>query len=374
MRVLHLISSGGFYGAESMLLSLAEAQSRAGLRPIVGVFLNDRDPHVELFDRAVRLGIEAHLIPCVGRWDRWAVDHIRALRDRRGALLHCHGYKADIYGFVAAWSGKNTLISTCHNWPDRRLSMRAYAMLDRFVLRWFDQVTTPSKYVAATLTRATVVENGIDVARFQSAEPSLRRELPRDRMLIGAVGRLVHEKGGEVFLRAAKTVLAANPGVAFVFVGNGPRRRAWENLAVNLGIREHVYFTGTRADMPNVYASLDMLVLPSLDEAMPMCLLEGLAAGLPVIATRVGEVPKLIVSGVTGQLIEAGDSNALSDAILRFTGNMDEARSMGRNGQALVARSFSSDAMAKKYLGVYENALAGRRSEITVSARKVDVT
>lgn len=374
MRVLHLISSGGFYGAESMLLALAEAQSRAGLRPVVGVFLDEREPHVELFDRAAGLGIEAHLIPCAGRWDQSAVDYIRALLERRVTLLHCHGYKADVYGFAAAWRRMIPLIATCHNWPDKRLSMRAYAVLDRFILRWFDQATTPSGYVAATLKRATVVENGIDVARFQNAEPSLRRTLPRCRTLIGAVGRLVPGKGGEVLLRAAKTVLAAGPDTAFVLVGDGPSRRAWETLAADLGIREHVFFTGTRKDMPNVYASLDMLVLPSFEEAMPMCLLEGLAAGLPVIATRVGEVPKLIESGVTGTLIESGDSTVLGDAILRFIGNRHEAQTMGRNGQALIARSFSSDAMARKYLCVYENALSGRRSGVRVSTRKVDVT
>jgi glycosyltransferase involved in cell wall biosynthesis len=372
MRVLHLISSGGFYGAESMLLALAEAQSRAGLRPVVGVFLDEREPHVELFDRAAGLGIEAHLIPCAGRWDQSAVDYIRALLERRVTLLHCHGYKADVYGFGAAGRRRIPLIATCHNWPDKRISMRAYAMLDRFILGWFDQVTTPSGYVAATLKRATVVENGIDVARFQNAEPTLRRELPRHEILIGVVGRLVREKGGEVLLRAAKTVLAASPETAFVFVGDGPSRRAWKTLAADLGIGEHVFFTGTRTDMPNVYASLDMLVLPSFEEAMPMCLLEGLAAGRPVIATRVGEVPKLIEPGVTGALIESNDSAALSDAILRFIENTREAQSMGRNGQALIARSFSSDAMARKYLSVYEDALSRRRIEVTVSARKVD--
>ncbi len=374
MRVLHLISSGGFYGAESMLLALAEAQSRAGLRPVVGVFLDEREPHVELFDRAAGLGIEAHLIPCACRWDQSAVDYIRALLERRVTLLHCHGYKADVYGFAAAWRRKIPLVSTCHNWPDRRLSMRAYAVLDRVVLRWFDQVTTPSAHVAALLPRACVVENGIDTARFQNAQPTLRRTLPRCRTLIGAVGRLVTEKGGEVLLRAAKTVLTASPDTAFVFVGDGPSRDAWKSLAGDLGIREQVFFTGTRTDMPNVYESLDILVLPSFDEAMPMCLLEGLASGLPVIATRVGEVPKLIESGVTGELVEAGDSAALSDAILRFIGNPREAQSMGRNGQALVTGSFSADAMARKYLSVYENALSQRRADVRVTARKVDVT
>jgi glycosyltransferase involved in cell wall biosynthesis len=369
VNVLQLISSEGFYGAESMLVALAEAQLRAGVNTTVAVFQHARDPHVEVAEQAAERGIETRLIPCRGRFDRSAVMRIRdLLEERRAHILHCHGYKADLYGFAASRAQRVALVSTCHNWPDQRALMRAYASSDRFALRWFDQVTTPSRRVAALLTRSgvpsrkvTVVANGIDLAPFHHAQPTLRGEIPgAPKFLIGSVARLIPGKGGVVLLHAAKTVLRVCPEAAFVFVGDGPCREEWQGLANELGIGGRVFFTGTRADMPGVYASLDVLVLPSFEEGMPMCLLEGLASACPVIATKVGEVGQVIDPGVTGLLIEPGDSSVLARAILTLIQHRPEAADLGTRGREVVTRSFSSAAMARNYGVVYERALATR--------------
>jgi glycosyltransferase involved in cell wall biosynthesis len=118
-------------------------------------------------------------------------------------------------------------------------------------------------------------------------------------------------------------------------------------------------FTGARDDMPGVYASLDVLVLPSLVESMPMCLLEALAAGTPVVATRVGTVPELVIPDVTGLLIEPGDVSALAAAILRLLRDPELARSLGKAGQAHAVQHFSAEATAETYSGLYERVLAG---------------
>lgn len=155
MKVVQLISSEGFYGAESMLLSLAEAQLRAGMQPVLAVFEDARTARVQaggIAEKAAERGIETHLVPCGGRIDLSVVGRLRRLlKQQRADVLHCHGYKADWYGFAAARRFRIPLVSTCHNWPDRRMTMRAYAAADRLVLRWFDQVTTPSKNVASIL-------------------------------------------------------------------------------------------------------------------------------------------------------------------------------------------------------------------------------
>ena len=221
-------------------------------------------------------------------------------------VLHTHGYKADIYG-LAARSQRMALIATCHNWPDPHPVMRVYAMLDRWILKCFDKVAAVSEPVAEILRRSGVqgadaVPNGIDLARFAGASPALRPGvLDSCDRLIGFVGRLVKEKGGAVLLEAARRVLAERPKTGFVFIGEGPERAEWEKTAATLQIAGNVAFTGSRSDMPGVYASLDALVLPSLNEAMPMCLLEAMAAGCPVLATRVGSVEKLVIHDRTGR-------------------------------------------------------------------------
>jgi len=380
MNVVQLISSEGFYGAESMLLSLAEAQLRAGMRTTVAVFDDSRaDAREGIVEKAVECGIETRRIPCAGRVDWSAVGHIRQLLEHKQAsVLHCHGYKADVYGYAAARHLRISLISTCHNWPDQRLTMRAYAAADRLILRRFDQVATPSRQVASILersgvplTKLSVIANGVDVARFQGARPTLRDDLPgAPKHVFGCVARLIPGKGGAVLLQAAKTVLSICPETAFVFVGEGACRQEWQALAQRLGIAGRVFFAGTRSDMPGVYASLDGLVLPSFDEAMPMCLLEGLAAGCPVIATKVGEVSAVIRPGVTGLLVPAGDAAALAEAILQTILSPAPAAERAANGRRLIERTYSSAATARNYLTLYERALGSRTELYAATAER----
>jgi len=248
--------------------------------------------------------------------------------------------------------------------------MRAYAVLDRMVLRRFDKVIVVSDVVAEILRRSGVapekistIFNGVDIELFRGVAPTLRNEIAPDAdAIVGFVGRLVPEKGGALLLRSAQQVLALHQKTHFVLVGEGPSRKEWEALAAELGISQQVSFAGVRDDMPGVYASFDALVLPSLIEAQPMCLLEAMAAGKPVVATRVGAVPKLVASGKTGLLVECGDVAGLASGIIRILRDPELARRLGENGQAHVSQNYSAEAMAKSYVVQYQRLLAGRRN------------
>ena len=351
-----------------MLVSLAGALSRQGCDCTVAVFRDSRNPHIEVADEARRRGISVEEVPCDGRFDRRSVRHIRRLLGRyRADVLHSHGYKADLYGYAAARPGNTALISTCHNWPSQRPLMQVYAALDRFVLRNFDRAATVSDAVADILRRSgidpkkiSVISNGVDPERFRYAPPDLRREIACGREpLVGFVGRFVPGKGGEILLAAARKVIAEHPDARFAFIGDGPLRGAWQLLARSLGIEDRVVFTGSRSDMPEIYASLDIVALPSLNEGMPMCLLEALAAGKPVVATKVGAIPRIVVPGITGLLVEAGDESGLA-AILRLLRDPELSAQCASNSRRRATERFSCDAMARDYIGLYEEALARR--------------
>ena len=366
MTILQLISSEGYYGAESMLLALARTLPGLGCRSLVGVFRDARSDSGELEKRAAQSGLQVETVPCAGRWDWKTVSRIRELVEAHGVdVLHTHGYKADVYGLVAAWPDRVALVATCHNWPSRLPSMRAYAAIDRLALRHFDRVATASGPVAEILRRWKVpshklktIPNGVDMEPLREPAPSLRTELDAgSERLVGFVGRLVPEKGGAILLAAAQAVLAAFPNAKFVFAGEGPALAEWEALAMRLGIASKVVFVGRRDDMPAVYASLDIVVLPSFQEAMPMCLLEALAAARPVVATAVGAIPKVIVPGVTGLLCEPGDARALSISLLRLLRDPELGRRLGNHGRAHVARHFAAEAVGRSYIGLYQEAL-----------------
>jgi glycosyltransferase involved in cell wall biosynthesis len=360
--VLLLISSEGYFGVENMLVNLAVALSKLGCRCVVAVFCDARFHHTEVGDQARARGLTVQIVHCSGRYDWRAVASVRRLMNEyRVDVLHTHGYKADLYGCAAAWGRSVGLIATCHNWPHPSLKMRAYAALDRLFLRTFDRVVVLSETVAGILRRSGLAErklqtiaNGVDVERFRDAQPSLNNGSgATHESVVGFVGRLVPGKGADVLLRAASRVFSRRPNCRIVLVGDGPCRPELESLAAQLGIADRVLFTGVRDDMPQVYASIDLLVLPSLCEAMPMCVLEAMAAGKPVIATRVGAVPELIDQGQTGVLIEPGDVAGLSAAVVKLLEDSERARQLGEKGRTRTIEHFSADYMARRYLQLY---------------------
>jgi glycosyltransferase involved in cell wall biosynthesis len=375
--ILFLISSEGYYGAENMLVTLACNLSRLSSCCVIGVFSDHRFQHSEVGEQARRQGLTVETVSCEGRADWQTVRQIRKLMVKHNAnILHPHGYKADLYAYAAVWPNRAALVATCHNWPSKLLSMRVYAALDKLVLRRFHKVVGVSDFASDIVRRwgtapnkVSTIPNGVDIERFERAAPTLRNEIASENCsLVGFVGRLVPDKGGAVLLRAAQQVLSIHRDTKFVLIGEGPARKEWEALATHLGVDGRVVFTGVREDMPEVYASLDMLVLPSVNESMPMCLLEAMAAGIPVIATRVGSIPKLILQEQTGLLLEAGDVKGLAAAILRLLRNPHQARRLRENARVHAAQCFSARAMAESYMDVYEQVLIGRRSGIPKQA------
>ena len=379
MTILQVISSSGFYGAESMLVSLSTALLQLGCDTKVAVFHDGRDPHTEVAEIATARGLDVSLLPCSSRWDVGIVAKLRKLiHTLKVDVVHAHGYKADIYT-AATWPHRAALVSTCHNWPDSRLAMRAYAILDRLALRCFDEVVTPSPVLVDILSnsgirdgRISFVPNGVDVDLFREAKGTLREELGfAGSPLVGFVGRFVEAKGGHILIRAAKRVVEQMPTVQFVFAGAGPEAEAWRELAKQAGLEKQVHFIGVRNDMPAVYKSLDLVVLPSLNEAMPMCLLEAMAAGRTVVATRVGAVPQLVKSGENGIIVEPGAENELAAGILQILKNPALRQQMEASARQRVIEEYSSESMARHYLQLYRRSLEKRSAAnaIGVEAR-----
>ena len=179
----------------------------------------------------MKQGVESHLIPCNGQVDRKALKAIRELAAQTEAdVVHAHGYKADIYAYLALRSTVVPLISTCHNWLDNDRKDLVYGVIDRFFLRRFAGIVAVSEEVRRRLLNASVpaekiklIKNGIDLRPFGDALPAVRNELGwGDYQLVGLVGRLSIEKGVDIFLRAAAGVLKHLPNTKFAVAGDGP--------------------------------------------------------------------------------------------------------------------------------------------------------
>jgi glycosyltransferase involved in cell wall biosynthesis len=378
MKILQLISSGGFYGAESVLLNLSVELQHIGHRCTVGVFENSANRNTEVADRSAARGLRVVRVPCRGQMDWGAVREVRRIIEEEDVdLVHAHGYKADFYALLARRRTTVPAIATCHNWPGRSLSMRAYGWLDRYLLRFFDGVAAVSSSVADQLVKAGVrqevrlISNGVTFASTESRFDVSGEFRQADRIVVGTVGRLSAEKGTTFLIEAAGKICGEFPNVLFVQVGDGPLRNNLEMRVRELGIERQFLFAGRREDIAQVYRSFDVFVLASLTEGMPMVLLEAMAAGLPVVATKVGAVPEVIGHPSAGTLVEPGDSNALATGIRDFLASKTRREEVGANAKMRAEDQFSASAMARKYVDLYQQVLlrqSTRKKATTVSA------
>jgi glycosyltransferase involved in cell wall biosynthesis len=366
MNILQLISSAGFYGAENVVTALSRDLREMGHSVQVGLFENAHKSESAVAEEMQRRGVNVISIRCNGRVDKETIRSIREIiRSQQVEVLHCHGYKADIYGYLAARRMGLPIVATCHLWTQHDWAIRVYEFLDALVLKSFGAIVAVSDGIAKKARQSgiapqkiRVIDNGIDLRQFGSASPTLAKELRKgDKLLIGTAGRLVPQKGMQYFLRAAREILNEFPNVLFAIVGDGPERSTLEALSKELGIEKNVTFTGARSDMPNVLASLDIFVLASVDEGMPMVLLETLASGRPAIASDVGGVAKLVVPGETGILVRRADVDGLTLSIRSLVINSDLRQRLGRNGRIRIRENFSSQVMTQSYLRLYEDLL-----------------
>ncbi len=366
MRVLHVISSGGMYGAEAVILQLMAAGSAAGEESAVAIFDNRSAPNEEFAEAAGRAGVRMERVVCRGQVDRAVPGRIRELaRGMEADVVHAHGYKADLYSWVGlrgvgAGMGRVGLVSTCHNWLDDGAAVRVYGWLDRTVLRRFDGVVAVSDGIERRLRgsgveRVTVIPNGIAVERFAGARAGVG-----EGMFVGMLARLSAEKGVDVFLRAAARVRAEVPGARFVVWGEGPERGALERLRGELGLAEVVAMPGRQEDVAGALRAMDVLVMASRFEGLPMTLLEGMASGRAVVATAVGEIPAVLEEGRTGRLVRTEDAEGMAAAVVELLRDGEGRRAMGTAAQAEVERRFSAAEMRRRYRAVYERAVAAR--------------
>jgi glycosyltransferase involved in cell wall biosynthesis len=381
-RVLHLISSSGFFGADNMLVELSKELRHTGYTPIIGVFKNIHNPHVEVAEKAKQYHFPVTLFPCNGRLDLKTIISIRRFLEKQNiGIIHTHGYKSNLYALAASMGKSLPRVATCHNWLGDDPKMKFYARLDKFFLNRFNRVIAVSDSVKQEIlnhnisaNKVLTIFNGIDTNRFNDPKKveSARREfgIGKGCKVIGTVGRLSEEKGHIHLLNAATKVSQEYPKVVFLIVGDGPLRNHLEEKASAIGQTQHLekngpespfIFTGVRSDMPAIYSLMDIFVLPSLTEGLPMVLLEAMASQKPIVATTVGAIPKVIEHGHSGLLVRPGDAKELAKAITDLLANPQKADKIAKNGHQRVLNHFSSKKMAEKYIDVYQDVLSARR-------------
>lgn len=293
------------------------------------------------------------------------------LRERRIDVLHMHKYKDGVLGTMAARrAGVQHLVRTMHGMAEpmtgwHRLKSEVYHWLDRWMLRRSaDLIVAVSRQMAEELresgfrpTMVTCIHNGVDVSQVHASRSreEVRRELgiPDDALLIGTAGRLTPVKGQSGLLRAMARLLQEDESARCVIVGDGPLSGQLLTLAQDLHIDRACRFTGPRSDVFDFMAAMDVFVLPSLNEGIPMALLEAMALGTPVVAAAVGGIPEVIQHRVNGLLVPSGDDQALAGACLELARDRHLADAMAEEGVRTIAENFSHASSGESLLFAY---------------------
>jgi glycosyltransferase involved in cell wall biosynthesis len=192
------------------------------------------------------------------------------------------------------------------------------------------------------------IPNGVDTELYHPATPrsgALHAALQLDAAvpLVGFVGRLSPEKGPEVFVRAAMLLRHLAPAAQCVLCGDGPMRESLQQFVQSIGLAERVHFVGVRHDMPAIYRELDVWVCTSHSEGLPLALMEAMASGLPVVATRVGGVPDLVEHGLSGWLMAPRDFDGVADAVAGLLASDEQRARMGRRARERAVQQLGLD-------------------------------
>lgn len=368
MKVLHLIDSGGLYGAEKMVLNLMEEQIKMGDSPM----LLSAGAHEDGV-KAIELEARRRNLPVTPWLMKPGLNLCESVRIARWAksngyqILHSHGYKFNILMGLQKLSGlKLPLVTTLHGYvhAPRFSKLWVYEKMDRVFLRLMDRVCLVAPHMLdlpivrrLPENKIAVIENGLPELQPEEQEanlgPELEQFLKGNTFNLLAVGRLSPEKNFSELLRAVAREPLNKMQLGLCIVGEGGKRSELERLRKDLGLEPKVRLLGYRNDVPGLMKHFDLLVIPSLTEGLPITLLEAMRAGLAVLSTAVGGIPQALDQGRAGILVESNSCSQLFEGIKRAVNDRHDLIVHTRAGMRAFEARYTAIAMAQKYRSVY---------------------
>lgn len=367
MRVLHVIDSGGLYGAENMLLDLATEQAEMGHRPAIAS-IGESGGEKAIEREAAARGIRVERFRMRPGPNVAGALRILSFADRESMhLIHSHGYKGNILlGTIPRRWRRRPLLATLHGYTslERLTRMKMYEWLDAHLLRLLDAVVLvdPALKLHPRLrncapTGCRVIGNGIRLRPSPGVPPDPAVvDFCRGGFTIGAIGRLSPEKGFADLIAAFGNLVRGGEDLRLVIIGEGAEREELQARIDTLNLKTRVLLAGYRPAARDYLPLLGAFVLPSHTEGLPITLLEAMHAGVPIVATRVGGIPNVLEEGRAGLLVPPGSVADLARGILALR----ERPALGRE---LVARArqrvvgYSSRRMATQYENIYRELL-----------------
>ncbi len=364
MRILHTEWSDGLGGQEKRVL--AELSGMAGRGH--DLFLVCRT-EARIRAEAEQMGIRVFPLPLKSSFDLSSILKLgRLLKEYRIEVVNTHsGVDSWIGALAAKFANVPLLVRTRHlNIPLRRNILNfVHYLPDLYITCGENMRHTLVDTCGFPADRVVSIPTGVDERFFDvQRNPGERARYGLDDQVpvVVNVGILRRVKGHEVTLKAAKAVLQSIPDARFLIVGDGPLLQSLEKMTEDLGIDEAVIFTGFVDDVAGIYASADVAVLSSWSEGLPQSMLQAMAAGVPVVATRVGGVPEVIADGRNGILVGAGEDKAMAEGIVKLLREKNFAHGLALKARETVREKHAMGQTILKTERLYQDFLRRKKS------------
>ena len=370
VNILFVTASPGhvFGGGKQAFYNLISRLDRRRFNPLVATTPVGRYAEILRAEEIKLFPLSVH-----NRFDlRTPYNLARIVKENAVTILHSHGGgRADFFIYLTSKLANipikiTTVANLVERWFDvNPIQLSVYKKIQRKTEKTFDHFICVSDYLADHLirqhgldrTKINTIYNGVDLGYFEETPDCSRIKnefLQRgEQILIGAVGRLVAEKGLKYLLTAIPNVLKRFSEARLLLVGDGPLRKDLEKIVIDLDLTGKVTFVGFRSDIKDILSSLDILVLPSLLEGFPMIILEAMAMATPIVASDIPGIREQIIDGESGILVPTKDSNALASAITRILENKQAARRIGLKAKKTVDEKFSIERMVAETESLY---------------------
>lgn len=358
MKVLHIEAGRHLYGGAHQVLYLLEGLAARGIENILAC------PQGSAIAHKAQPWAQVIELPMSGELDLMLSRRLyRLLKATRPDLVHVHSRRGvDVWGGIAARRAGIPAV----------LSRRVDNPEPRWLAHWkyglYAKVIAISEGIRQVLLKEGVppehvvtVRSAVDAAPFLHAcERDVFRDtfgLPEQALVLGVIAQLIPRKGHRHLLAILPEIVQRHPEVRVLFFGRGAHRPQLERQVEQRGLTQHVLFTGFCDDLARWLPCLDIIVHPADMEGLGVSLLQGAAAGVPIVATAVGGIPEAVRDGENGLVVPPAEPAALAEALLRLLADATLRTTLGARGRALVQREFSVDAMVQGNLALYQRVL-----------------
>jgi glycosyltransferase involved in cell wall biosynthesis len=365
--ILHLIETGGPGGAEQMLLRLADEYGQRGLPQLVCLRKDGW-----LAEEVRRRGLPLEIRP-LGRLPDlgWLRELRQLVRAYKVTAIHAHEFAMNIRAAMLAKYLGLPSVATVHGkgyYTDklsRRLAYRGASWMSNIVAVSEDIRNQLVNLVGISPHRVSMIPNGVDTERFRfdaEKRSAIRSQLGvgLDQLLIGSIGSYYPVKGHKFLVEAMKRVVVNGRTVKLVMAGQGPLAGELREQVNENNLKENVQIVGYIDDTPGLLSALDIFVMPSLSEGLPLALLEAAANGRCIVASKVGGIPEIITDNENGILVSPGDVDALAGALARALNEPERRKALGKCAEKIAQNSWSIRRTADLYLALLQRGRAAR--------------